>query len=479
MRDVLGPGTHLGYGTNVHAGATLPEICANLERYAAAVKRAVSPDEPLGVGLWLPAAAVANAAFADSERLRDTLRDNGLYVFTLNGFPYGDFHGPVAKHEVYRPDWADPRRFEYTLQLVIKLAALTAGAEGSISTLPIGWKADFASPARLEAAAHALRRLAVRLHELQDKGLFVHVDLEPEPGCVLQTSEDLVAFFQRYLLCETEAEHVRRHIRVCHDVCHTAVMFESQTEAFRRYTAAGIEVGKVQLSSALRVRFDEMDAATAVAALEEYRRFVEPRFLHQTVVRGVRASGPPDERPRGSREATIADATVPQTVFYEDLPDALAAHAPTLRTPSASEGPVAAAREPPATGVAGSDAAVARGDDDAAATGEWRTHFHVPIFLDRIGLLETTQAEIVEALQAARRYSNCRHFEVETYAWSVLPPELRPALDTAGVALQRRSRSDRRASLGPLRQGPADLAAGIAQELQWLRRQIERLPPQP
>jgi sugar phosphate isomerase/epimerase len=396
MRDVLGPGTHLGYCTNVHAGRSLSEICANLRRFAEPVRRGAAPTQPLGVGLWLPHEAMAGASFADFEKLRATLSDCGLYVFTFNGFPYGDFHAPVVKHDVYRPDWADPARLQYTAELAVKLASLTAGAGGGISTLPIGWRADFAAPARVEAAAHALRKLAVTLHDLHERmGYLVHVDLEPEPGCFLQTSADVVAFFEKYLFHDPHAEQVRRYIRVCHDVCHSAVMFEPQAEAFRNYEAAGIEVGKVQISSALRVPFDGLSAGERAAALEEYRRFVEPRFLHQTVAGPTATEGETGEAPRR---------------FFDDLPGAFEA--------ASMEGEL--------------------------FDGEWRTHFHVPVFLDRIGPLYTTQSEIAQAIDAARRFSRCSHFEVETYAWEALPTELRAA----------------------------SLSEGIARELQWVRDQF-------
>ena len=391
MREVFGPHTHLGYCTNVHAGNSLAEVRGNLERHAAGVRRIVSPDQPLGIGLWLPQGAIAEAPFAEFEKLRHTLNEHGLYVFTLNGFPYGDFHADVVKHAVYRPDWAQPERLEYTAELAVKLASLTAGAEGSISTLPIGWKAEFQDRARVEAAAHALRKLAVTLHDLHERlGHNLHVDLEPEPGCYLETSSDVVAFFEKYLLHDRHGDLARRYIRVCHDVCHAAVMFESQREVFQRYADAGIEVGKVQISSALRVPFGEMDEDARREALAAYGRFVEGRFLHQTVVEKRRSDG----------------ATKRRRLFYEDLPEALESIV-----------------------------------DGEYPCGEWRTHFHVPVFLDRIGPLQTTQSEIGEALRAARELSNCRHFEVETYAWEVLPSELR--VD--------------------------NLAEGIARELAWVR----------
>ncbi|HEX8609359.1 MAG TPA: xylose isomerase, partial [Pedobacter sp.] len=56
---------------------------------------------------------------------------------------------------------------------------------------------------------------------------------------------------------------------------------------------------------------------------------------------------------------------------------------------------------------------------------QWRAHFHVPISIQEIGLLESTQSDIVEvlALQKANPFTN--HLEVETYTWEVLPEQLK------------------------------------------------------
>jgi hypothetical protein len=76
--------------------------------------------------------------------------------------------------------------------------------------------------------------------------------------------------------------------------------------------------------------------------------------------------------------------------------------------------------------------------------GEWRVHFHVPVYLESFGRLRTTQFAIRECLAAMRAMSDCRHFEVETYAWDVLPAELRQP----------------------------ELAAGIAHEMRWLEAEM-------
>ena len=302
--------------------------------------------------------------------------DNDLDVFTINGFPYGDFHQRIVKRDVYQPDWRSPQRLQYTLKLAQVLEAMRpTGSEASISTLPLGWGPWLATDEDVALAAANLRLAAVALARAEDRsGTLIHLDLEPEPGCRLQRAVDVVAFFEQHLLTGADDDLVRRYLRVCHDICHAAVMFEDQAGMLAAYDAIGVRVGKVQVSSAVRARFDHVDAGERRLVLEELGRFREQRYLHQTMVR----SAPGDE-----------------PVFFDDLPDALASAAPR---------------------------------------GEWRTHFHVPIFLERCGRLHTTIDEIETCLDLVRDRSEIRHFEVETYAWEVLPSELKGetlALDIA------------------------------------------------
>lgn len=382
MHNAFGPHTHLGYCTNVHAGASLERTLANLQRHAVAVKQRVSPDAPMGIGLWLSAQAVRQIIAGDRcAELRDWLRDRGLYVFTLNGFPYGDFHDSTVKHRVYSPDWTQASRYEYTLQLArILVELLPEEGEGSISTLPLGWGAGMrSSSGALEAAAMWLTDLVHQLARIElDTGKLIHIDLEPEPGCAFDTSEGAVRFFEEYLLGSADDHSVRSYLRICHDVCHTAVMFETQREAMERYRAAGLSVGKVQLSSALDVDFEAMDDEGARAAAGELALFAEERYLHQTMVRD----------PQG------------RCVFHEDLPQAL-------------------------------------GPANGRPRGRWRVHFHVPIHLGRIGQLRTTRDHVEAALPAALRHG-VRHFEVETYAWDVLPESIQVEELAAGLAAEMR-----------------------------------------
>jgi hypothetical protein len=380
MAEGAGHPRFLGYCTNVHSGETLERTLASLDRHAADVRELYSPGAPLGLGLWLSARAVEQVLEPGGlERLADWLAERELAVFTLNGFPYGDFHQPVVKHDVYRPDWRDPKRLEHTLRLARILARLVPpGLEGSISTLPLGWARSFAGPGEVEIAAANVRRAAAALHELHDEtGRLIHVDFEPEPGCLLQGSRQVALFFRAHLWRGPDQDTIRRHLRVCHDICHSAVLFEGQAMALKRYRDAGVLVGKVQISSALRVRFLDPRAPACRAQLAEVERFAEPRYLHQTSVRNVQT--------RAWR-------------LYEDLPRALA----------------------------------------AAPAGEWRIHFHVPIYITRMGAVETTQPAIAYCLAALLNDPEVQHFEVETYAWDVLPEDARTMTLAESIARELR-----------------------------------------
>jgi sugar phosphate isomerase/epimerase len=377
----------LSYCTNVHAGTDYATTLKNLERYAVAVKARVSPSAPMGVGLWLPASAAREVVVHDrAGALADWLAERGLCVNTMNGFPYGDFHQAVVKHDVYKPTWADTARLDYTKDLVRILGRLLPkDAEGSISTLPIGWPGEDDEALKQAAAKNLLELVDHLAREEASTGHCIHIDIEPEPGCILDTSEDIINFFEHYLFTPGNDAHIARYLRVCHDVCHAAVMGEDQLDVFLAYKDAGLRVGKVQLSAAVEADFARLDPGQGSEALAQLAGFQEPRYLHQTAVTNALHPG--------------------EMTLYEDLPEALEA-------------------------ITG----------ESLAELTLRTHFHVPLFLDRFGLLRATQDEVRKCLQHVGEFTDCKHFEVETYAWNVLPEELR--VD--------------------------DLAEGIAKEMQWV-----------
>ncbi|MAJ46922.1 MAG: hypothetical protein CBC35_06575 [Planctomycetes bacterium TMED75] len=264
-----------GYCTNVHAGTTLEETIANLELHAVHVREELG-EPTLGIGLWIPESVLTQLQTrSEVHSLRSHLERLGLFVYTMNGFPQRNFHAQVVKHGVYQPDWCTPERLEYTCRLAEILVDLAPNhlPELSISTLPVGWRSAITE---IDPAIRRLTELAEFLAQLEERtGRLVHVDLEPEPGCWLDTARDVVRLFERL------PESSRRHLRVCHDICHSAVMFEPQREAIETYRNAGIGIGKIQVSSCPEAKIGGSDQTT----VEALKSFVEQRYLHQTVIR--------------------------------------------------------------------------------------------------------------------------------------------------------------------------------------------------
>jgi sugar phosphate isomerase/epimerase len=392
---------HLTYCSNIHPGETWDAVDAVLRASLPRVRALLGVTGAFAVGLRLSAAAAAALEEPSTlEAFRAFLRDGDYYVPTVNGFPYGAFHGQRVKERVYLPDWRDTARVEYTDRLARLLAALLAespGIEGSVSTVPGAFRTELQSGADAEAIAANMLRHATQLVALRERtGVVITLAIEPEPACFIETTADAIAFFTRHLFDESgvarasresgiamTVDDVRRHVGLCFDACHMAVEFEDPGEAIAQLRAAGIRIGKVQISSALQL--DQRDAAGLTAALAP---FAEDTYLHQVVERG-------------------SDGLV----RYRDLPDALSA--------------------------AGRQSPLRRRD--------WRVHFHVPIFLERMNALETTQAYLLTVLDLLKADDVCSVLEVETYTWDVLPEEYRTV----------------------------DVCTAIARELTWARDALE------
>ena len=217
------------------------------------------------------------------SEFRRMLDDEGLHVAMINGFPYGPFHGTPVKASVYAPDWRDPARVSYTLDLVRILQALVPDdVDGGVSTAPLSYKPWMAAADSdgWETITRNVVRVAERLAQIhQDSGALIHLDIEPEPDCSLENTAETLEFFERRLLPRgapmararahvsepAASDLLLEHIRVCFDCCHFAVEFEDAAVALDRFENAGVKIGRVQLSSALDVTVPaDKDAAAAV-----------------------------------------------------------------------------------------------------------------------------------------------------------------------------------------------------------------------
>ncbi|MFJ2946593.1 metabolite traffic protein EboE [Streptomyces sp. NPDC087226] len=308
FRHPDGSTVHLAYCTNVHPAETLDGVLAQLRDHCEPVRRRLGRDR-LGIGLWL-AKDAARALVTDPSALRGLrceLDRRGLEVVTLNGFPYEGFGAEEVKYRVYKPDWADPERLEHTTSLARLLAGLLPDdvTDGSISTLPLAWRTAY-DEQRAQTARTALRTLAERLDALEElTGRSIRIALEPEPGCVVETTRDAIAPL-------TAIAHDR--VGICVDTCHLATSFEDPHTALDDLTRAGVPVVKSQLSAALHAEHPHLpEVREALAA------FAEPRFLHQTrtaTLAGLRGTDDLGEALAGD---TLPDAAPWRSHFHVPL----------------------------------------------------------------------------------------------------------------------------------------------------------------
>ncbi len=380
---------HLSYCTNIHSGEKWEDHFAEIRNHFPGIKLKLSPDKPMGIGLRL--SNIASVDLIKGERLdefKQWLNVNDAYVFTMNGFPYGSFHDTRVKDQVHAPDWTTNDRVGYTLRLFqILKDIIPENSEGSISTSPLSYrhwfkKEDALKSAR-ELATNKMVLVAESLVEIhQSQGKMLHLDIEPEPDGMLETGEEFIHWFKNDLLTHgakkiaakfgvsiSEGEELlKAHIRLCYDVCHFAIGYEPHQDIIEKVLESGIKIGKLQISAALKSSINK-DFSSRENIKENFSNYNEPTYLHQVV----------------------AKKNDGELLRYPDLPEALS-------------------------------------DFDNAEVNEWRAHFHVPIFEEDFGVLQSTQKDIQEVLRLQKEMNFTNHLEVETYTWDVLPGALKLSL---------------------------------------------------
>jgi len=372
---------HLTYCTNIHPGQDWITTFDSLKRHVPKIKSRVAKDKPFGLGLRLSNKASEELGLGEKlTEFRKWLSDNEVYVFTMNGFPYGNFHDERVKDLVHAPDWTTDERVTYTKRLFDQLSVvLPEDMEGGISTSPISYKywhsSDDATKKAFTKGAENLTEIILHLYHLEaETGKYLHLDIEPEPDGMLENSDEVIQFFSDFLLPiakpilkntlgknDAEAmELIHRYITICYDICHFSLAFEEPEATFAKFAKAGIKIGKIQVSAALKILSDSSGNDANWKALS---LFNEPTYLHQ-----------------------VTEKVGDTVKTYKDLPVVLA---------------------------------------DKKPFKELRAHFHVPIFLKQFGVLHSTQDHILKVIEYLKNNAVSQHLEIETYTWDVLPTTLK------------------------------------------------------
>lgn len=371
----------LGYCSNIHPGEIWVEHFEHLKTNIPLVKAKVSPNQPMGLGLRI--ADLASKDLLDERyfsELKNWLEKEDLYVYTLNGFPFGGFHDTIVKDHVHTPDWTNASRKEYTLRLADLLSNLLPERikEAGISTSPLSyrfwWKDSKALTQAIEKSTLALIEVVEELNKIHQKtGKNIHIDIEPEPDGILENHAEFLDWYLNTLLPLAKKQLtpkglgndqietlIKNHIQICFDICHFGVSYDNPKKCIEELNQHGIKVGKIQISSALRVDLRQ-NSNEKLAKLKQYQ---EPVYLHQV-------------------KAKLVAGGYQQ---FRDLDEAFDHY-------------------------------------EEGLFEEWRIHYHVPLFLENYGLLGSTQKEIKDTLAVQKTSPFSQQMEIETYTWGVLPSE--------------------------------------------------------
>ena len=370
---------HLTYSTLVHPGDTWEEMWTSLVTYVPRVKARVAPRVPFGVSLRLSAKSAETLANSRAERdkLKKFLADNDMYLYTVNAFPYGPFKNQIVKEQVYEPDWRSEERARYTINVADVLAdVVPEGISPSIQSAPLGFKPRVTGPDVIASYTEHVLRVAAHLVALAARtGRTVTLALEPEPYCFLETTDETVAYFTNHLYSGAAATRLAKLAGIPISEAHVAlrrhvgVVFDICHQAVVYENIAEslqklVDAGIpiFKLQEAAAMRVPEVTQKI----VDTLARYAKTIYLTQTV-----------ERKEG------------KLTRFLNLEDAFKAW-------HANPGP-----------------------------REWRTHFHVPVFLDNLGELGTTRFAIEDALKFHKANPLSRQLEIETYTWDVLPEHLK------------------------------------------------------
>jgi hypothetical protein len=371
---------HLTYSTLVHPGDTWADMKNSLQTYLPGVKKKFSPDKPMGVSLRLSGSSVETLLAQPEERawLKNFLIVENLYVFTVNAFPYGPFKNQIVKAEVYEPDWTTEQRTKYTMNIADILSEVTGkDVEPTIQTAPLAFRPKVISAEYQNEFNQNIYRVIAHLMNLEIRtGRRVKLAVEPEPFCFLETIPETVDWFNEKIYTLEAAKAIsqysgqplsecfgaaRRYLGVVLDICHQSVEFENISEDIGALNDSCIPIFKLQEAAALQV------GVVTPEIVAELKKYTGTIYLSQTT--------------------QLKDGVLKRFLNLEE--------------------------------------AIEEYEQDPSGTREWRTHFHVPVFLKDLGPFQTTRGGIDAALKEHAKNPLSNHLEIETYTWDVLPEHLK------------------------------------------------------
>jgi hypothetical protein len=210
----------------------------------------------------------------------------------------------------------------------------------------------------------------------QDTGKIVTLGLEPEPRCFLETTDETITYFQDYLFAPQTAEQLAKK---------AGINAADAAAAMKKFMGVVFDIGHQS------VGYEDI-----------------PASLHKLVAAGV-----PIVKLQEAASMYIPDVT-------QEKVDALQAFAKTIYLSQTCQ-----LKDGTQQWFLNLEDAFEDWQKNPGPR-EWRTHFHVPVFLTELGHgFGTTRFGLEQALAVHKQTPLSTHLEIETYTWDVLPDHLK------------------------------------------------------
>lgn len=263
----------LTYCSNIFKTNNLKKLSFNIKKY----KEKFFKKYNLNVNICLSNNLIKNI---NKKNLNSFREFYSIKITSINGFVYQNFHLKNIKENIYLPDWTSKNRFLFTKNILTYTDSIAKKKEKiSISTLPISyikWVNFFLNPFIFYEATQNLKKLTMQIKKS-------HLDIEPEPFCLIESYSDFLKFKKNWIKTLIIKKN-EKSLTLCYDICHFSVIFEKQKIISKLITIDNLKIGKIQISIALKtiIHYKHVFIKKLTKTLTKLKK---SDFLHQSIIK--------------------------------------------------------------------------------------------------------------------------------------------------------------------------------------------------
>lgn len=211
------------------------------------------------------------------KKIKEILKTD-IKIKSINGFVYQNFHSKLIKEKIYYPDWSSKKRIFFTKKIIKKFE--NTKKKISISSIPITYK----NWNKNKYLCFIIKKSIINLKKINEiiikYNKYLHIDLEPEPGCQIECFKTLNIFYKTI-----KNEKKLKKIKICYDICHMSVIFDKQEKILKLLNINKINIGKTQISCSLKFIISK-NTKVIKRIIKTLFFLKKSNFLHQICLKG-------------------------------------------------------------------------------------------------------------------------------------------------------------------------------------------------